>query len=58
MKQFYYFAITVCIGMLSVQGQEITHDDYKRAVSFMHDNYNNKTAFNLHTSVNWFKDKS
>ena len=38
--------------------QEITKDDYKRAVSFMYDNYNNKTAFNLNTRVNWFEDNS
>ncbi len=38
--------------------QEITKEDYKRAVSFMYDNYNNKTAFNLNTKVNWFEDGS
>ena len=45
-------------GLLCVQGQELTKEDYARAVSFMYDNYNNKTAFNLYTSVNWFKDGS
>ena len=58
MKQFYLFLCVLHLGVFSIQGQELTRDDYKRAVSFMHDNYNNKTAFNLHTSVNWFKDNS
>ena len=38
--------------------QEITKEDYQRAVSFMYDNYNNKTAFNLNTRVNWFEGGS
>ncbi|SVA86417.1 uncharacterized protein METZ01_LOCUS139271, partial [marine metagenome] len=25
-------------------------------VSFLHDNHNNKTVFNLKTKINWFKD--
>jgi len=41
-----------------LQAQEITIDDYSRAVSFMRANYNNKTAFNLHNDVKWFKDSS
>ena len=45
-------------GLLCVQGQELAKEDYARAVSFMYDNYNNKTAFNLYTSVNWFKHGS
>ena len=42
----------------SIQAQKVTHDDYKRAVSFMYGNFYNKTAFNLNTQVNWFKDSS
>ena len=37
---------------------EISQKNYQSAVSFMQANYNNKTAFNLHTRVNWFKDGS
>ncbi|TXD60264.1 prolyl oligopeptidase family serine peptidase [Polaribacter sp. IC066] len=37
---------------------EITQQDYKNAVSFMYENYGNKTAFNLYTSVSWFDDES
>ena len=43
--------------LLTLQGQNITKDDYARAVSFMYNNYNDK-VFNLNTSVNWFDDGS
>ncbi len=38
--------------------QKITKEDYRRAVSFMYDNYNNKTVFNANPSIKWFKDES
>ena len=41
----------------SLQGQELTKEDYARAVSFMYNNYSDK-VYNLHTSVNWFEDES
>ncbi len=37
---------------------EISKKEYESAVSFMYANYNNKTAFNLFTTVNWFDDTS
>ena len=37
---------------------DITEKEYQSAVSYMYANYNNKTAFNLYTSANWFKDNS
>ncbi len=55
---FYYLLGILCLGIFPINAQEITQDDYRRAVSYMYDNYNNKTAFNLYTSVNWFKDGS
>jgi dipeptidyl aminopeptidase/acylaminoacyl peptidase len=58
MKQFYFLLLTFYFGLFVVQAQKLSINDYQRAVSFMHDNYNNKTVFNLHTSVNWFKNKS
>jgi dipeptidyl-peptidase-4 len=58
MKKFYYLILVFIFSIGSIQAQKITQDDYKRAVSFMYDNYNNKTAFNLNTNTNWFKDKS
>ncbi|WP_299273066.1 prolyl oligopeptidase family serine peptidase [uncultured Psychroserpens sp.] len=56
MKLLYCFLIGIGISLGSVQAQNISQEDYKRAVSFMFDNYNNKTAFNLYTPVNWFED--
>ena len=58
MKQFYYLVFTLCFLIVPVQAQDITQKNYARAVSFMYNNYNNKTAFNLHTNVHWFKDNS
>jgi dipeptidyl aminopeptidase/acylaminoacyl peptidase len=58
MKHFYYLILLFLLSIGSIQAQKITKDDYKRAVSFMYNNYNNKTAFNLSTNANWFKDKS
>ncbi|MGM5469461.1 DPP IV N-terminal domain-containing protein [Flavobacteriaceae bacterium LMO-SS05] len=56
----YVLVVVVAALFISkpIQSQEITKDHYERAVSFMYDNYNNKTAFNLYTTVNWFKDGS
>lgn len=58
MKQFYYFVFALVLSIGSINAQKITQDHYKRAVSFMYNNYNNKTVFNLNTRVNWFKDNS
>lgn len=57
MKQFFYLIVALFL-IMPIQAQELTQEDYKRAVSFMYDNYNNKTAFNLNTQVNWFKDNT
>ncbi|MDY8134828.1 S9 family peptidase [Aquimarina sp. 2201CG5-10] len=38
--------------------KDITEKEYQNAVSYIYTNYNNKTAFNLFTSVNWLKDSS
>jgi hypothetical protein len=58
MKQIYKSLVTFLLLSIPIQSQEVAREDYKRAVSFMHDNYNNKTAFNLNTEANWFKDGS
>lgn len=58
MKQITIFIVTLVLVSTPLQAQEITHEDYNRAISFMYDNYNNKTAFNLYTNVNWFEDES
>ncbi|HSQ47740.1 MAG TPA: DPP IV N-terminal domain-containing protein, partial [Lutibacter sp.] len=60
MKTFYGLSIITLLLIIPMQihAQKLSQEDYKRAVSFMYDNYNNKTAFNLDTKVNWFKDNS
>lgn len=58
MKKSLIIPLLLFIGIVKVSGQDLTSEDYARAVSFMYDNYNNKTAFNLYTTVHWFKDSS
>jgi hypothetical protein len=58
MKQIFLLFLALQLILNSINSQEVTQENYKRAVSFMYDNYNNKTAFNLNTNVNWFKDGS
>lgn len=58
MKQIFLLFLALQLILNSINSQEVTPENYKRAVSFMYDNYNNKTAFNLNTNVNWFKDGS
>ena len=53
------FPLVLLFVSFIVTGQEsISLDDYKRAVSFMYENYHNKKAFNLHVRPNWFSDSS
>ena len=56
-KRLFAILTFMCAFLLG-NAQELSLNHYERAVSFMYDNYNNKTAFNLYTPVNWFKDKS
>jgi hypothetical protein len=58
MKQIFLLFLALQLILNSINSQEVTQENYKRAVSFMYDNYNNKTVFNLNTKVNWFKDSS
>jgi dipeptidyl-peptidase-4 len=51
----FFFAVLPQI----VCGQnEITIEDYNRAVGFRYENYNGKKAFNLHIHPNWFADST
>lgn len=55
--------VTLLVGIAlflscSDSKNEISEKEYQSAVSFMYANYNNKTAFNLNTTVNWFNDNS
>ena len=59
MKKSKYSPVIVFLFLAFLcKGQEVSITDYKRAVSFMYDNFNNKAAFNLNPGVNWFEDKS
>jgi len=58
MKRF-HLVIFLAVGTLSfTQGQKVTQENYKNAVSFLRVNYDNKTVFNLFTYASWFDDKS
>ncbi|WP_348707174.1 S9 family peptidase [Tenacibaculum sp. 190524A02b] len=52
-----FILLFICISFVCY-GQQISSENYKSAVSFMYANYNNKTAFNIHTKTNWFEDGS
>lgn len=58
MKNISILLVTFILVSTPFQAQEVTQDDYKRAVSFMYTNAYNKTVFNLNTNVNWFKDST
>lgn len=50
--------VALVLFVNTVTAQKVTLQNYNDAVSFMYANYNNKTAFNLFTNVNWFEDNS
>lgn len=54
----YYYAVLMLFLTIQLQAQKPTLEDYQRAVSFLPENLNNKTVFNLYTQVYWFKDNS
>jgi dipeptidyl-peptidase 4 len=62
MKQYFILSICILFGGLSInqiQAQEsMAESDYTRAVSFLWQNVNNKKAFNLNISPNWFNDST
>jgi dipeptidyl aminopeptidase/acylaminoacyl peptidase len=58
MKYLQYILFAVSLISLSNHAQNLTLDDYNRAVSFTYGNSYNKRVFNLNTEVNWFKDNA
>ena len=59
----YFKSLIIIFGVLIISScsnskNDISQENYQSAVSFMYANYNNKTAFNLRTNVNWFNDGS
>ena len=57
-KSLFALVIVLLLFNCNQQKAKITLKNYDDAVSFMYDNYYNKTAFNLYTNVYWFKDNS
>ncbi|MFY0630602.1 MAG: prolyl oligopeptidase family serine peptidase [Flavobacteriaceae bacterium] len=57
-KPVIFLLVAVMLVSCSDSKNEISEKEYQSAVSFMYANYNNKTAFNLNTTVNWFNDDS
>lgn len=57
MKKIITAAVSIIL-ILNLSAQQVTKEDYKRAVSFLWQNLNNKKIFNVNTQVNWLKDSS
>lgn len=58
MKHLINLALFIFLSFFYGNGQNLTLEDYERAVSYSYSNAYNKSIFNLHTQVNWFKNKS
>lgn len=54
----FILVLLLFISSITLAQDKITPEDYKRAVGFMYENYNNKTAFNLNIQPNWFPDST
>ncbi|WP_299556335.1 prolyl oligopeptidase family serine peptidase [Seonamhaeicola sp.] len=46
----------LCLVISTGNAQNLTLEDYNRAVSFTHGNIYNKAVFNLNTKANWFEN--
>ncbi|MEX0314088.1 MAG: DPP IV N-terminal domain-containing protein, partial [Allomuricauda sp.] len=58
MRYIYILIVLIALSIDSTRAQDITKEDYERAVGYLYANYNNKKVFNLDTRINWFKDSS
>ena len=59
MKLSTFFLVFLMILSIMASGQDlITMDDYKRAVEYRYENYNNKKVFNLFIRPHWFPDST
>lgn len=59
MKQILSFLLVGVLALKGACGQDtISHDDYKRAVKYLRNNYHNKTTFNLSIRARWFSDNT
>jgi len=50
--------IVIWFGAISAFGQQVTREDYKRAVSFLGNNLTNKKVFNANVSAIWAADNT
>ncbi len=51
--------LIICLGiLLRANAQQLTKQDYARAVSFISTNLFNKKVFNINTQFSWFADSS
>lgn len=51
-------ALLICFPFLASSQHKVSQEDYKRAVSFMWRNTNNKKVFNLYVQPHYFADSS
>ena len=62
MNRFLFISVYLLLGLASINQlksqEQLTKADYKRAVSFLWQNVNNKMAFNLNVSPGWFPDST
>lgn len=56
MKYLLFLVSALGLVSFSSNAQNLTLEDYNRAVSFTHGNSYDKTVFNLNTKPNWFKN--
>src|SRR5262245_35244461 len=54
----YLLPVLAGISTICFAQEKMSPDDYKRAVSFMWENINNKKAFQLNVAVEWFPDST
>lgn len=57
MKKWLLF-VAVMLHFSTSNAQQLTRQDYARAVGFLWPNLNNKKVFNLNVEANWFADSS
>ncbi len=54
----FFIALFISSAFLAEGQDTIAIDDYRRAVSFLHENLNDKKVFNLYVQANWFPDST
>lgn len=57
MKKF-AFLLSLFFGLMQAHAQQLTKQDYARAVSFLSGNLFNKKIFNINPQYSWFADSS